>query len=67
MSPAEKSARVHAALNSGNGVTAWIPMPPADLTSLLRKGAVDSRRQQDGTWTHRPATRENTATEGDAR
>lgn len=68
MSPAERTARVHAALNSGNGVTAWIrPTPTGDLTTLLRRAAVAYDRRPDGTWTHRTATRENTATEGDAR
>lgn len=68
MSPAERTARVRAALNSGNGVTAWIPTgPAADLASLLGKGAVASDRRADGSWTHRTATRANTAAEGDAR
>jgi hypothetical protein len=66
MNPADR-VRVHAALNSGGGTTAWIPTPATDLRALLGKGAVASDRRPDGSWTHRPATRENTAVEGDPR
>lgn len=62
------NGRVHAALNSGSGtVTAWIPATATGFDSLLAKGAVASDRRPDGTWTHRHATRENTAVEGDPR